>query len=696
MTKAKNILYAATFLSSLAASAAAAPLITATVSDSETVRVAGEKSPLLARTTDRGELAPAQMLPHAMLVLKRTPQQQAAFDTLVHAQQVKSSPLYHRWLTPAQLRAYGPDQADIAKIVAWLQSHGLTVNEVAPSGMSIDFGGTAQAIATAFGTSLHQVTLANGEAHVANITDLTIPAALAPVVRGPTLSNFFPKPNMVKATAPAVRKRSAMARGVTPQDDVESYEAVTPQDFNIIYNVNPLLTGAAPGGQFTGAGVTVAVVEQTDIMAADWHSFRTAFGLNSYKGKLEFQHPGCTDPGYTPDEGEAALDAEWIGVAAPGATVLEASCPGSTITFGVEVTLQHLVEHGTQATVFSISYGGPEQTNSPAFLALWSNLIEEADSEGISVFISSGDSGVSYDRNAIAQDGLAVNGLSSNPYNTTVGGTDFLDTYQSKIGVYWRPGNVARFSSAKSYIPETPWDNSCAGALITRYSGYATAIDSCNDVNNPNGFQNGVGGTGGESMIYAKPDFQNNGVPGMPADGMRDQPDVSLFASNGFWGHFLVLCMSDTNEGGTTCDYTNANDVFANAAGGTSFAAPAFAGIAALLVEKNGPLGNATPRLYDLAKTQFTSTPTAAQCISGKGRAADPSCVFYNVTYGNIAEPCYATTGDCFSTQAAAPEGIGVLRGTDMPNKDAYPAQQGYSLATGLGSVNVTNLINAY
>ncbi len=689
----RSILLCATVFSTVAIAASAAPLVIAPVDDAVTVQVHGEKSPLLAKAKDLGEVAQAQMFPNAMLILKRSPQQQAAFDALVHDQQVPTSPSYRQWLKASDLRKFGPDQADVAKVVAWLQSRGLTVNEVSPSGMSIDFGGTAKAIASAFGTSLHQVTMANGEAHIANVTDLTIPAALSPVVSGATLSNFFPKPNLVKATKSVVRKAAAKA-GVSPQDDVGGYEAVTPQDFNVIYNVNPLLKGSAPSGQLTGSGVTVAVIEQTDILAADWHSFRNAFGLNPYAGKLEFQHPACTDPGFTGDEGEAALDAEWIGVAAPGATIIEASCAGTALTFGVETSMQRLVERDTVAKVFSISYGGPEQESSASFLAGWSNLVEEASSEGISVFVSSGDSGSSYNRNEIAQDGLAVNGLSTNPYNTTVGGTDFLDAYQNKIGLYWRASNVARYSSAKSYIPEIPWDNSCAGAIITSYGGYATSIDSCNDPNNPFNFQDGVGGTGGESTVYTKPDFQN-GVPGMPADGMRDQPDVSLFASNGFWGHFLVLCMSDANEGGTTCDYTSADDTFGNAAGGTSFASPAFAGIAALIVEKNGPVGNTAPRLYDLAKTQFTSTTLATQCLSGYGRATSKSCVFYNVNNGNIAEPCYATSGDCFSTRFAT-QGIGVLRNNDLPGKDAYPAQKGYSLATGLGSVNVTNLLSAY
>ena len=690
----KAVLLCATALFGIANAAAASPLITTPVDVSSTVSISGERSSLLDRATDMGALAAAAPLPHVQLELRRPAALQGKFDALVRDQQDSTSPSYRRWLTADQLRAYGPDQSDIEKVVAWLQASGLKVNSISPSGMSIDFGGSASAVANAFHTSLHWVRVADGEAHIANITDPAIPAALAQIVRGATLSDFFPRPTMIRALkqdhiAPKTRT------GVSPDFNVEGYQAVGPADFNTIYNVTSLHRGKAAAGRLTGAGVTVAVLEQTDILAADWQTFRTAFGLSGFAGKLVMQNPHCSDPGMTADEGEAALDAEWIGVAAPAARVVEASCASTSLTFGVETALRGLVEYSSAPTVLSISYGGPEQQQSASFLAGWTNLLEEAASEGKSVFISTGDSGSSYDRNVIATDGVAVNGLSASAFNTAVGGTDFLDSFRGTNSLYWKPANGSSLGSARSYIPETPWDNSCAGELITQYGQYANAIASCNDPASPYRFQNGVGATGGESTLYAKPAFQKGGLPGMPADGMRDQPDVSLFAANGFWGHFLVFCMSDPNEMGTTCDYTDVNDVFGNAAGGTSFAAPAFAGIAALLVEKNGPVGNTAPRLYALAKTQLGNAALSNTCISGRVHGASNACVFYSVTQGDIAEPCYANSGDCYSTSKAT-LGIGVLRGKDYPNRDAYPATKGYSLATGLGSVNVENLLTAY
>jgi subtilase family serine protease len=694
----KTALLCASVLCGFATAASAAPLITAAIDDTLTVPVVHEASPLLAHVQDHGVLADTVPLNHIMLVLKRSPEMQAAFDTLVRDQLDRSSPLYRQWLKPTDLRRYGPDEADIAKVVAWLQGHGLTVNSVSPSGMSIDFAGKPSAVAAAFHTSLHNVSLPNGEAHIANMTDLAIPAALAPVVHGATLSNFFPKPNMTRFHTTAKATGAAKAN---PNFDVSGtpYTAIGPADYAIIYNMNPLFNGTSSiGKRVAGAGVTVAVLERTDILAADWHTFRAAFGLSGAAGVLKSSHPGavCTDPGTNGDEGEAALDAEWSSAAAPDATIIETSCGDDNLTFGVETALQEVVEHGTTASVLTVSYGQNEKEASASFLAGWANLVEEAASQGLSVMVSTGDSGDSSARGGIAEYGLDVNGLSTNPYLTAVGGTDFYDGALGKTSEYFRPNNVRYYSSAKSYVPEIPWDNSCSGEIVRKFFGYPSAIASCNDPDNPGNYQDGVGGSGGESGVYTKPNFQA-GVPGMPADGMRDNPDVSLFASNGFWGHFLVLCMSDPNEGGTTCDYSVTDDVFGNAAGGTSFAAPTFGGIAALIVQQTGGrIGNPAPRLYELARTQFTSSPLAAACNATLGKRSATSCVFHDVEAGNIAEPCFATTKDCFSTNKSLTYGLGTLRNADAPSVDAYPAQPGYSLATGLGSVNVTNLVTSY
>lgn len=660
---------------------ASAPLVTEAVSDSTTLTLKNERPVAFHHVTDMGALADTHMIPHVRMALKRSPDQQAAFDKLVHDQQDRASPFYHKWLKAAQLRSYGPAQADIDKTVAWLQSHGLKVNSVSPSGMSIDFGGSAKQIADAFHTSLHTVSM-SGETHIANMTDPAIPAALSPVVQGATLSNFFPKPDMVK---------------VKPNDTIPfnpAFYAVAPKDFATIYNLNPLFTGANLfGTPITGAGVTITLVEQTKILTRDWDKFRGAFGLSGYAGTLTLTEPGnCGDPGYIGDEIEAAIDVDWASAAAPDASIVEAACPETEFTFGVETSLENLVELGTNSTIFSISYGGSEAGNGITFVTAWSNLVEEAASEGISVFISAGDSGSSADEGSVDVDGLAVNGLSTNPYNTTVGGTDFYDTATNTVSTYWKATNGRKFSSALSYIPEIPWNNSCSSSVLAKFAGFKSQMLACNATTPPPD-QNNVGGSGGQSIYFAKPDWQNIGVPGMPADGVRDQPDVSLFAANGIWGHSYIICMSDPRIGGTPCDYNNLADVGNLLWGGTSVAAPAMAGIMALATEFTGPAGNPAPYLYQIAKAQYTNTLLLNRCNSTLGKKISGSCIFNNVTAGDNSGPCVMGTPNCFTNKEST-QGIGILSANGAPNVVyAFPATPGYSLATGLGTVNATNLV---
>jgi subtilase family serine protease len=688
-------MFAAPARAAVPALPATLPLITGAIDEAQLATLIGDHPAAIARVQDNGALDGARVLPHVTIGLKRPAALQAAFDKLVSEQTRPGSANYRNWLTASDLRRFGPAQSDINRVVAWLQSHNLTVNRVSPSGMSIDAAGRVEDFATAFHTSLHNVSL-KGEAHIANMADPAIPAALAPVVHGVTLSNFFPKPNLI----PSRPLFTVPATGTFP-----TFYAVAPADFATIYNLNPLYTGSgSPSGQpVTGAGITIAVVERTDIKPGDIKHFRDYFGLSGYNGTLTVAHPGgCGDPGFTGDEGEAALDGEWSGAAAPNANVIEASCPDTGTTFGVETSLQNLVELAeTPATIYSISYGGSEASNGLTFLTGWENLIEEGASEGISIMVSTGDSGAGADE-SVNVNGLAVNGLASNEYDTAVGGTDFYDYALGKTSTYWKKGNNAPgFASVKSYVPEIPWDNSCANVIVAKFEANTTGIAYCNEAAT-GAIQNGIGGSGGQSIYYAKPDWQLTSIPGVPNDGVRDLPDVSLFAANGIWNHFYLYCMSDANEGGAPCKYTGTTEGVPNAlfqaAGGTSFAAPAFAGVMAVISSGNNDrrLGNVAPRLYQLAATQYGSALGLTRCNSTLGNAISPGCVFNNVTAGDIAEPCVSGTPNCFVNKKST-EGIGVLSAsTTLPEVNAFPAHPGYSLATGLGSINATNLLINY
>ncbi len=668
---------------------AATSQITRPIDDHVTVPLTGDVSAGVKYAKDMGTVADSMMLPHIRLELRRPAALQHQLDALVKAQWTRGSAEFHHWLTPADLVKYAPASSDVAKITSWLTAHGLTVHGVSRDGMMIDFGGPAGAVARAFHTSLHQVSF-KGVTHIANMSAPLIPAAIAPAVVGVTLHNFFPTPMLAKITP-----------GYTTNGPYGTFYGVAPADFNTIYNVNPLLNGTTEYGPITGKGITIAVVEQTKILHHDWNTFRSSFGLSGYAGTFVENHPGgCTDPGFTADEGEAAIDAEWASAPAPDANIIEASCATEApLYFGVEQSLENLVTYGTPATIFSISYGGAEIFNGYAFTQGWTNLVEEGAAEGKSIFVSAGDSGSAADRGFVGTDGLGVNALSDSQYVTSIGGTDFEDTYLGQNNLYWHAHNGPTGQSAVSYIPETPWNNSCASSLIWRYTGFSSAGAACNAATPPPD-QNGVGGTGGQSIYATKPSWQLLSIPGMPNDNARDQPDVSLFAANGIWGHFYIICMSDPNEGGAPCHYKNQGDLLGNAFGGTSVSAPAFAGITALLTQfeqeyggVSGGIGNVAPGLYQIANAQFNNPTGLKPCYSINGKAIGSACAFNIITSGSNVQPCIAGSTNC----AAAPgDAVGQLVQPSVGPGPAFHADPGYSLATGLGTVNATNLLFNY
>ena len=476
-----------------------------------------------------------------------------------------------------------------------------------------------------------------------------------------------------------------------------TYFAVTPSDFHTIYDENGLFDGSSVVGKVTGKGVTVAVAEQTDIKPADVQNFRSQFGLSGYAGTLSLTHPGgCVDPGFTDDEGEAALDAEWSGAVAPDAAIIEAACSSSETGFGVMTALQNLIELGTPASAISVSYGGSEVGNGIVFLTEWSNLVEEGAAEGISIFVSTGDGAVDIaDTLApLATRGLSVNGLASNIYDTAVGGTDFGDTVVGLNGTFWNSANSTTGGSAKSYVPEIPWDNSCSSYVNWAGAGAAGPLQNCNDPKTSAFYQDVIGGSGGQSLLFAKPSWQLTSVPGVPKDGVRDLPDISLFAANGLWNHFYLSCMSDANHSGVPCDFTNPDDFFGSASGGTSFAAPDFAGIAALVAELYGKVGNMAPALYQIAKIQYKNKLLAAQCQT-TNFPANPLCVFHDVAVGDNSVACQAGTPNCY-TNSLSTMGIGISSTSTTTQSTAFNAGVGYDLATGLGSVDIPNLLRNF
>jgi Pro-kumamolisin, activation domain/Bacterial Ig-like domain (group 3) len=615
-----------------------------------------------------------------LLVLRRSPEQEVALSRLLDEQQEKSSANFHRWLTPEEYGArFGPTDSDIQTVVAWLQSHGFQINGVSQGRTVIEFSGTAGQIQSAFQTAIHKYVI-NGEEHWANSSDPQIPAALTPVVAGvDSLHNFRRKAMNVRANR--IGRFGSPLPGITPDITVPFCDPncfdVGPYDFATIYNILPLWQGG-----IDGTGQTIAIVGRTNINIQDTRDFRTLFGLPAKDPQIILNGP---DPGINDDEGEANIDVQWSGAVARNATIKFVTSESTEATDGVDLSAIYIVDRNL-APVMSESYGicelGAGTAGNQFFNALW----QQAAAQGISVFISTGDNSAAGcdGGSGPAGFGLAVSGIASTPYNVAVGGTDFGDFANPTL--YWNTTNdPTTQASAKKYIPETTWNDNCTNPLLASVGFSTNAETNCNDSQLVQaGFVNTIGGSGGASNCtvngqapgtcsggYAKPAWQSGA--GVPSDGKRDIPDVSLFASNGFVRHAYAVCQSSL--GGPSCNLGTYIPY-----GGTSVASPAFAGIMALVNQQTGSRqGNANYIFYKLA-----AKIGASGCNSTTGPST--SCIFNDVTKGTIATPCLKGSPNC--TVAVSSHSTGVLSG--------YSTTSAFDLATGLGTVNVQNLVNQW
>jgi subtilase family serine protease len=682
----------------------ARPLITQNIDESKLAVLAGNMRPEARAANDRGSVAHNLMLEHLLLQLKRPAEQETALKALIEDLHNPESANYHHWLTAAEFgERFGLAQQDIDTITSWLTARGFQVNFVYPSRVMIDFSGTAGQVMEAFHTEIHHLEV-NGKSHIANVSQPHIPSALAPAIAGVvSLHDFRPHPMMKP------RHQYTFPTGLG-----DSYYGVVPGDLATIYNFNPVFNAG-----ITGQGQTIVLIEDTDLYStADWTTFRSTFGLSGYSGSLNQTHPAppsgpnnCGAPGVNADDGEAILDAEYASAAAPSAAIQMAACADTQTTFGGLIALQNLVSSNTPPAIMSISYGECETMNGAAANAAFNSTYQQAVAEGTSIYVAAGDSGAAAcDQNQTAASfGITVSAFASTPYNVAVGGTDFSDTASGTNATYWNAGNTANYASARSYVPETPWNDSCTGSLLTTYEGYTASGPGsfCNTAGGllaaitgtattaaggggPSGCATGTpsinGVVSGSCAGYPKPSWQV--VPGNPNDSVRDIPDVSLFAANGLWSHFYVFCYSDTANGGAACTGSPSGWT---AAGGTSFASPILAGVQALINQKTGARqGNPNPMLYSLAANQFNGAGSAS-CDSSKGSGTAGSCVFYDVTLGDMSVEC-STTNNCFDSA----DGYGVLSTSNSVLQPAYGTTLGWDFATGIGTINVANLVDAW
>jgi len=497
----------------------------------------------------------------------------AAVEALIAEQQRPGSPAYHRWLTPAEFATrFGPPAELYEALVQWLRDAGFRVRSWG-NRLRIDFSGEVDAVERSFGVRMHYYSY-RGTVRLANENAPLVPVRFAGSVQVMRL-NTFP------LARPVVRV--ADSSGIS--------DTVAPFDLLTAYNAWPVLYRG-----INGAGQTIAVVARSDFNLSDITLFQHHFGLTTLPPVKVFpaRNPGvgatngvcrnvrnrsqCIEG----EEGEVVLDVEWANAMAPGATVLV-----DIAATDIDQSLFDIVNHHPEAKVITMSFDACERLDASDHF-LFGPAYAQAAAQGQTVLVASGDDGADD-----CQDGTTagVNVLASDANVTAVGGTALDPAFDLS-------GN------ATGYASETVW-NDAYGA-----SG------------------------GGASVLVPKPDYQN--APGVPFDGARDVPDVSLQASPLTMGYVTVV-------GGQFV-----------IVGGTSAAAPAWAGVVALLnaSTSSGASGAINHRLYALGRQQYTS---------GTGPFHD------------------------------------IVTGTNSSNGvTGFAAAVGYDLASGLGTPDVDRLSRAF
>jgi subtilase family serine protease len=568
--------------------------ITKNIDESNLVTISGNVHPLVAAANSSEAADEGMPMEHMILFLKGDAGQEAQLEQLIAAQNDPKSSHYHQYLSATDYAAqFGLAQSDLKTISNWLQDHGFTVEEIPAGGRSIIFSGNAGQVAGAFNTEIRKYSI-NGATHVANAGDPQIPAALADTVGGIVKLHDFRHGHSITAPKPV-----SAAELAHPQFTTGGSHYLAPADYGTLYDINPLYSAS-----INGAGQTIAVLARSDIYMSDVQAFRSNFGLKT--NDPVFVHTNSAPGVLQGDSTETTLDTEWSGAVAPGATIKVIISSSTSTSDGIDLAALYAVNNNV-APIITLSYGSCEAGMGSSELAFYNNLWKQAAAQGQTVMVSAGDSGAAgCDYGSSAVYGQNINGLCSSVYSTCVGGTEFVEG--SNPGQYWLPGNNTTYGSAVSYIPETVWNES---GTVSGGSGLWA-------------------GGGGVSQVYAKPSWQAG--PGVPADGKRDVPDVSLTAA----GHdgYLIWLSGELNS-----------------VGGTSAAAPSFAGMMALVDQKmNSRQGVIMPTLYPLATKQ----------------ASGGAAVFHDTTMGN----------------------------NSVPGQAGFSATTGYDRASGLGSVDANLLVN--
>ena len=521
--------------------------------------VLARNHPTLAETMIPSEnLEPSRILSMSVTLALRNRDQ---LQELLADQQDPASPEYHHFLTPDEFAArFGPD--DFAAVREWLVAEGFTVIATNAATRVIQFTGTAAQAQQAFAVAIR----AFGSASFGNVTDPHIPARFAGVIGHihglDNLSASTPglRPSQSKPVAPADEASlDSEPGGSVPGFRVPGIGPIFfgPSDFYTFYDETPLLRSGLTGSSCIG------IVGVSKFLPNAISFFNSKFKVSGSQITTVLADPG--NPGFNDAELEAELDLEWSHAVAPGAASRyylgnPATAPVDPVTDAIAAAVSE-----DRCPVISISFGFCGEADS-FYTEVLDPLFMQAAAQGQSVITITHDDGAAYlifdpvTQQCVAGSSRAISEMAADPNVTALGGTSFNPSYDRK-------GNVS------GHVPERVWND-------------------------------GSGATGGGvSAIFTKPEFQSG--PGVPNDGMRDVPDLSLIASPDSPGSWAIV---DTNcfkrsgcNGKGGLSYASI--------GGTSLSAPTFAGIANVIGQAvGGSLSNMDPTIYALANRDLAGS----------------------------------------------------------------------------------------
>lgn len=607
----------------------------------------------------------------AILVLKRSNAEHAAMDKLLANLQDPRSSSYHKWLKPEEIaRRFGATDVQIKRVRAVLEARGLTLSKVYPNRLMFEVTGPEDGMNRTFPSSV-------GTYRGRTISRHTVPSELSGLISAVVTGRKRPRSSSVPSKISYDRKQHIFTRlenrrtqaskltlGIQPMMTGQiwgsPFYGVTPGDLAVEYALPNYVQGSST--TIKGSGAVIGVISDYNVNMSYVANYGTTFGISlpNYSVVVDGQDPGVF-AGPVP----AYFELEAIGAIAPSARVIlyTAAADNTLDLSGSDFALGRAIGDD-DVDVLLYPYGTCEAALDPNEAWFLSELIEEASVEGITIITAAGDVGsAACDQQFgdVASGGLAVNGPGTSPFATTVGGTDFYygaqgAATQSTYDQYWS-NSATVYTTMLGYVPEQAWNDS--NQATDQNAGFSYLLAGGGGINTT-GFDDEGNATG---EPYPQPWWQLGVVPSAISATARVLPDISFFAGDYTNNSAYVFCAAGTDCANTASQ--DASNLVFTEGSGTEVSAAVFAGVMGLVVGEYGPQGNANPTLYSMYQTT--------------------DGVFNDVVYGNNSVACSAGSPDCSN---------GFLE--DAGGHLAYEASTGYDAATGLGSINATELVQQW